>query len=453
MNKVLLLSILVSSSADCMNFSYVKSIGFGIARSSMGISHAYVRSVGLAQSTLSQSVRFYRKKDHSLKLEYVSVDKNGLVTISQPDYPKSGTVVEEYLKDVEGPFYDKSGSVYYIDNSDFNENDSYKLRGNINEISKSNSMDIAYSTVLEKFKISSEENVIKKREAILSKKKIPLKIVKQSRLFALPYAACGKLTMKYFINQGKLISYKGSAFLIDKNIVMTAAHNVYSVIEEVGKTLTADQVYFKNKSYAEGEIGFRCTHCYIHPKWIESNDQSCDMALLFFQHSIKDQLKLMVNQSIDKVKVIGYPEGHKSMHESHGDAIYKDQLIIHTADTLPGNSGSPIILRSNNNVIGVHTAYSDAMKFNNGYGVNNDTVKFINKAITLYNKDLKIMKQPKTGSLKVLKSISIAKKVKLDYKIIQIVKNLLADHMPINKIATITGVSKSAINNIKAKKK
>ncbi|QEK38676.1 hypothetical protein [Candidatus Cytomitobacter primus] len=199
MNKVLLLSILLSSSADCMNFSYVKSIGFGIARSSMGISHAYVRSVGLAQSTLSQSVRFYSKEDHSLKLDYVSVDKNGLVTISQPDYPEfDQTVHEAYLRNSKGPFYDEDRGLYYTGDIE-DPNDYFELQSNISDRDLRN---IRFSKQLDHKKNTMHRrkesiNLNKKNHKIFSGKTFDnaFKIVDSEWLSQLPYAASGKLTM------------------------------------------------------------------------------------------------------------------------------------------------------------------------------------------------------------------------------------------------------------------
>ncbi|WP_187440016.1 trypsin-like peptidase domain-containing protein [Candidatus Cytomitobacter primus] len=243
------------------------------------------------------------------------------------------------------------------------------------------------------------------------------------QLNQVPYAQCGRLMM-YKDNESYSI---GSGFLIGKNIVMTAAHNVYFR----NSREIPDLIYFKSEVVNEEEQGFICVKGYVHEGWAKCFDNKYDIAILFLLNA-QDMAPLVIDDSmlhnhID-ISVIGFPSGCGGiMQESKGKVIrYTDHLVYHNADTLQGNSGGPVLHKNGDKwyVIAVHNAYyeygydgaSDAPE-NVGSRITDNINQFLSNAIYLYSQYYEnYINIGKAVYAKNVESFKNSKKIDINYQ-------------------------------------
>ena len=280
---------------------------------------------------------------------------------------------------------------------------------------------------------------------------LPFEIVGQDEISTNPYSSCGRLVMRFQNND----TFSGSAAAIDRNLVVTAAHNLLPVNfnnhTNVDKIL-AQEVRFEHmliktdpvvKYPYAAEVS---SHCFIHPKWIENFDPRYDIAFIFLSESLNltqaqvdELLKLrIINEKDTEIRVVGYPKGQKNMQESKGPvvamknrdnapAINSKEIIYHLANTEPGSSGSPIISTSKeltlgesdnneNNIIGIH-AYGSSQDIpaNSGVKVREELMKFLDESIDLHQNAL--ANSTNLGKFRVQKEKE--EKEKLERKLIE----------------------------------
>ena len=236
----------------------------------------------------------------------------------------------------------------------------------------------------------------------------PFEIVGQGKIPTTPYSSCGRLIMRF---QNK-DTFSGSAAAIDRNLVVTAAHNLlpinYNNHPNVDKIL-AQEVRFEHMFLRDDPIINHAysakvsSHCFIHPKWIENFDPRYDIAFIFLSESLNltqaqvdELLKLRIFDEKDtEIRVVGYPKDTNRMTETAGQivemqnpnrAIDSKEIIYHLANTEPGSSGSPIIA---DHIIGIH-AYgaSKDVPANSGVKIRDEIMKFLDESIDLHQNAL-----------------------------------------------------------------
>ncbi|QEK38684.1 trypsin-like serine peptidase [Candidatus Cytomitobacter primus] len=304
--------------------------------------------------------------DSPFQGEYARTAADGTVTIIGVKGPKIEKY-ETYIhnpEDWDGPFLDEHRDAYYYVKKNENSGNDTCGSETIEQKEKTNESIIDGTSINHAFDA-----------------------VKSEALHESPYSSCGRLMMEYIMNN-KTKKYAGTGFLINENIVMTAAHNVFDYMNEVDSNIPASKVHFALQAH-NNQIGPACTHYYMHPEWEKKLDSAYDIALLFFPHSMDNQLVLKTAFKAQDVKVIGYPSGHEKMHEAKGKAMYDcDEKVSHKVNTLPGNSGSPIISQKQGDfVVGVHTnGKSEGSEYNKGVRIKQSIIKFINESIDQYNR-------------------------------------------------------------------
>lgn len=245
----------------------------------------------------------------------------------------------------------------------------------------------------------------------------PYEIISPESASYSPHFSCGKIDMSFPSNsKSDSFTASGSGAAIDRNLVVTAAHNFLppSLLESRGgrivpndEKVKAETIYFlhlltNNGQYQRGtHISPVTTHCFVHPKWEASFDPHYDIAFFFLSESMDItteeaarllKLRIVPPELIASVQVIGYPNGIPSMHESqgkhkqNGDDIL--HVIYHTANTLSGSSGSPIIY-DQKGLVGVHTCGAQlGDTHNRGVRIRNDLMPFLEECIASHQKFL-----------------------------------------------------------------
>ena len=147
----------------------------------------------------------------------------------------------------------------------------------------------------------------------------------------------------------------GSGFIVDTDLVLTAAH----VVENIGNTAT---VIFRDGTVINAAViasGFSQFQAYItNPGHVTEGATRHDWALLKLEAQV-DVSKIMLlgdsesAKEMDEVLVIGYPGGIKH-NVSKGIISGIDAYEIRTdAPIDPGNSGGPLVAIDNKTMIGV----------------------------------------------------------------------------------------------------
>ncbi|QEK38673.1 trypsin-like serine peptidase [Candidatus Cytomitobacter primus] len=350
---------------------------------------------------------------------YVNACGDGKVTIRSPNKQSVDTYQTNTIDpdEWEGPFFD-SFAPYYIKKEDHEH-----------QVEESEALE---SILSDKSKFDEI-----------------FKLIKSDELKTMPYSSCGKVRVTYAV-EGHKRNYVGSGFLINKNIVMTAAHNVltknFSAAKPNKNKIRAAHAYFCAKSDDKKDLGNECSHYYIHPEWEKGLDDNYDVALLFFAQAEADKLTLQLAKD-QNVKVVGYPKGCDEMRKTEGsDTQYDGAVLKHKADTLPGNSGGPIISAENECVLGVHTrGKSDKEDYNKGVRVKKSILQFIDDSIEKYNQDI-------AGNDKFKKSYNqdseIAKAER--NKETDMVKSLLANSAGIDLVMRVAKIlTKDEVNKLK----
>jgi len=194
-----------------------------------------------------------------------------------------------------------------------------------------------------------------------------------------------KIISKKIIN-GKLEPNYGTGFFLEidikeipsKRCLITNNHILNEDDIKINKYITIEKkkkkkeikITEKRKVYTNKELDYTCIE-------ILKNDK------------IEDYFKIDNNLMDNSIKIykdyeifiLQYPKGNEL---SFSDGIIlgiQDSKLIHNCSTCEGSSGSPIILRSNNSIIGLH------------YG-SDEKINLANNFISIFN-DIKMMKMMK----------------------------------------------------------
>jgi len=373
------------------NLSIINSTqGSGILAEMTGVSmmrRAGYASVSLNpwKQNLNASIRHY--SDALFKGKYVAASPEGIVTITQDKYPKYSGVQHLRLnpKIISELRIDKgNGMPYHL--VDFNN-----LEGPFEGTTR-------IETIVDS---STPFTIIDAKE---SEKK--------------PYSSIGRLEMFYPKGDKESGStYYGSGAALDKNIVITAAHNFLPPhFNDHPNTarMRAEEVRFHHMlttATVSDKDAIRSarvsTHCFIHPEWEKSFNRDYDVALVFLSESLKltqaqiDELvKLkIINGKEETIRIVGHPNGTVNMSESKGKTSWEQTLdsqniLYHLANTLPGSSGSPII-SDDLHVIGTHTrgAGDETKGANSGVRMRLELLPFIESSIATHQAFLDNMDQ------------------------------------------------------------
>ncbi|AWR22549.1 trypsin-like serine peptidase [Staphylococcus aureus] len=210
-----------------------------------------------------------------------------------------------------------------------------------------------------------------------------------------PYKQTVLLNMTFSNNR----VYKGTGTMIGKDIVLTAAHNVYSK-DDKGWAKKID-VYagVNGQTYT---IGKAFSHKFFVSKtWINNAPTKEDIAIIKLNSNLGNKTGyLTLNAHISKgenIEISGFPGDKSDNRQYKGKGkleSFDENEMYYTVDTFSGQSGSAI-RDSKNNIIGVH-AYG-RYNHNSGVRINDLKLDYINYWIGKYrshpyNKKVKVIK-------------------------------------------------------------
>ena len=295
-----------------------------------------------------------------------------------------------------------------------------------------------------------------------------------------PHFSCGRLKMHFESFPSGKDYFCGSAAAIDKNLLVTAAHNFFpshlpGSIPNTGK-VRANTVNFEHLLLGQDERRGAyhihvASHCYMHPEWEKSFNPHYDIALVFLSQCITltkeesdELLKLQVLPSsvTGSIRIVGYPETLPVMRASTGnleDGKDASKVIYHRANTHGGSSGAPII-KDEKTIIGVH-AYGtpggaiSPSHHNSGVRIRHDLLPFIEESVRLNQVFLEDEEKAMVEKAKIQEryEAETAKKHKEEGKIeakIEMVKNLIGMALPDEQIAKASGLPQEQIEEIRA---
>jgi V8-like Glu-specific endopeptidase len=364
--------------------------GSGILAEMTGVSmmrRAGYASVSLTpwKQNLNAPIRHY--SEALFKGKYVTASPEGIVTITQEKYPKYSGVQHLRLnpKIISELRIDKgNGMPYHL--VDFNN-----LEGPFEGMAR-------IETIVDS--------------------STPFTIIDAKESENKPYSSIGRLEMFYPKGDKESGStYYGSGAALDRNIVITAAHNFLPQhFNDHPNTarIRAEEVRFHHMlttATVSDQAAVRSarvsTHCFIHPEWEKSFSPDYDVALVFLSESLKltqaqiDELvKLkIINGNEETIRIVGHPNGAVNMRESKGktsweQTVNSQNILYHLANTLPGSSGSPII-SEDLHVIGTHTrgAGEETNGANSGVRMRLELLPFIESSIATHQAFLDNMDQ------------------------------------------------------------
>ena len=216
-------------------------------------------------------------------------------------------------------------------------------------------------------------------------------LVKVKNTLQYPYSTSAYVESEFRgVENGKDVTYRGSANFIKDNVLITAAHNIYK--HEFGKD--AEELYVTPartpNSVPFGRIKVKEAR-YLKEFRNTAPDEltTYDLAVLILEEPIGAQLgTLGLPNNIENLKgigatITGYPAisedeqmytGFKNILKDTGD------FLFYQIDTKGGASGSAVY-DSTNRVVGVHVSGSDPEQMNYAVKLNEKTLSFIYSVI------------------------------------------------------------------------
>ena len=216
-------------------------------------------------------------------------------------------------------------------------------------------------------------------------------LVKVKNTLQYPYSTSAYVESEFRgVENGKDVTYRGSANFIKDNVLITAAHNIYK--HEFGKD--AEELYITPartpNSVPFGRIKVKEAR-YLKEFRNTAPDEltTYDLAVLILEEPIGAQLgTLGLPNNIENLKgigatITGYPAisedeqmytGFKNILKDTGD------FLFYQIDTKGGASGSAVY-DSTNRVVGVHVSGSDPEQMNYAVKLNEKTLSFIYSVI------------------------------------------------------------------------
>ncbi|MCS4486121.1 trypsin-like serine peptidase [Staphylococcus americanisciuri] len=180
-------------------------------------------------------------------------------------------------------------------------------------------------------------------------------------------------------------SAKGTGAMINKNTVLTAAHNVY----DFATKSFAEQITVIAGAQGKLPLGTATVIQKFVPKeWINSASKEYDFAVLKLNNDLGNKTGFFsfsqdtsLNQTL---QIAGYPGDKESntLYSGKGRLLKTTQHnLYYDVDTFNGESGSPI-LNDQNLIIGVHTAGSAGPdEYNLGTRINKEKLALIKQWI------------------------------------------------------------------------
>ena len=216
-------------------------------------------------------------------------------------------------------------------------------------------------------------------------------LVKVKNTLQYPYSTSAYVESEFRgVENGKDVTYRGSANFIKDNVLITAAHNIYK--HEFGKD--AEELYVTPartpNSVPFGRIKVKEARYLKEFRNTDPDELTTyDLAVLILEEPIGAQLgTLGLPNNIENLKgigatITGYPAisedeqmytGFKNILKDTGD------FLFYQVDTLRGASGSAVY-DSTNRVVGVHTNGSEAEQMNYAVKLNEKALSFIYSVI------------------------------------------------------------------------
>ncbi len=223
----------------------------------------------------------------------------------------------------------------------------YVVLDNDEEISKRIDKEIIPESIIKEVMLLELGNPIKKKEIVA--------------LFEMEQAMC-KIKSKKSLKDNELINIVGTGFFCEieienfpiKHCLFTNNHVLNGEYLNSNKTIKFEVKNFENEKYEEKEIKLNNRKNYTN----KNLDYTC--IEIFETDGIKKFFKLNIINNINdlnerEIFILQYPKG-EDFSLSYGKILnIKDNIILHSANTDIGSSGSPIIRRINNNcIIGLH---------------------------------------------------------------------------------------------------
>jgi V8-like Glu-specific endopeptidase len=188
-------------------------------------------------------------------------------------------------------------------------------------------------------------------------------------------------------------TFQSTGFLIAPNVVLTAAHNLYSnSLTKVTNIIIYPGRYKNQYSYDSVEISgeYFCRNSIrVHPNFYW-NRINYDFAIIIIPDSLIKKTKRWPTKSCftldstyklkkgDTIRVAGFPASHGyngslMTHEIQQCGNVESKSFSHEFDTQTGNSGSPVWVEINGDrkLVGIHT-YAEA-----GTKIDGEYVKLI----------------------------------------------------------------------------
>ena len=216
-------------------------------------------------------------------------------------------------------------------------------------------------------------------------------LVKVKNTLQYPYSTSAYVESEFRgVENGKDVTYRGSANFIKDNVLITAAHNIYK--HEFGKD--AEELYVTPartpNSVPFGRIKVKEARYLKEFRNTDPDELTTyDLAVLILEEPIGAQLgTLGLPNNIENLKgigatITGYPAisedeqmytGFKNILKDTGD------FLFYQIDTKGGASGSAVY-DSTNRVVGVHVSGSDPEQMNYAVKLNEKTLSFIYSVI------------------------------------------------------------------------
>ncbi|MCD7799650.1 MAG: trypsin-like peptidase domain-containing protein [Ruminococcus sp.] len=175
------------------------------------------------------------------------------------------------------------------------------------------------------------------------------------------------------------IGNNGTAFVIDDHTLLTAAHCVFN--HEDG------EIDFNNTLYFEDGTVITPVSVHVPAKYVDTIDYGkYDYAIITVSEDLSSYINFNLGVARDYITtknpvlcVTGYgPSDIGDLTTSNGRATNLDSLyIFHSCDTVGGDSGSPLYVKSTKTVIGIHFASGDGDTYNSAIRVDTDILHFV----------------------------------------------------------------------------
>lgn len=183
---------------------------------------------------------------------------------------------------------------------------------------------------------------------------------------------------------------QGSGFIVDDNLILTAAHVVY------GATNVSYTLFNANGT---PEATYSAASYHVPSNYISGSEVDYDYALIVVNQDLSDYRVINLGVARDKLKnnitssvylnyasklgiyVTGYVSntGYTGIGNLANNYL-TNTLVQYNTDTVPGESGSPVYVKTSSGdmiAIGVHRGVGVANSYNQGKRINTDVIHFI----------------------------------------------------------------------------